>query len=214
MSTSILDLLKRADNSQNVDSRLRAVQVKAPKASAFKLISVPRGLRLAPGMSSSFTIQYTPCETQKSDIVDEILISSEAIAVPVKVCCSAPRPHIVLHGDLNFTMIPSGASVHKEAILRNEGSMVGSWTAAIDGDLVVHLSATSGTLEPGAEEIMTVLLRDVDAGQAMSDVIITTAGFSPPLRAPVRLTSINVSHDVLDGSGGLATEVCCITSGH
>jgi hypothetical protein len=154
-------------------------------------------------------LQNIPSEAQKSDIQDEIIIASQGCAIPVKVCCSVPRPNIVLQGDLNFAMVPSGSSVSTEAILKNEGAIAGSWTAAIDGDLPVNVSPTSGTLEPGAEEKLTVSLRDVEAGQATADLVITTTGHTPPLRAAVHMTSVNVSLDVLDSNGRLATEVCC-----
>ena len=192
---------------QNVGSSLRSVQVKAPKNSAFALANVPRGLRLAPGMSTSLTVAcHANGAASPKDVRDAITICSEDAAVPVALLCPAPRPCIQIHGDTDFAHVPAGANVSKDLTVRNSGDAAGAWSLSVDGELSVGLSVSSGTLQPGEEATVSVSLRDVDAGQAAADLVLSTAGEPHPQRVAVKVTAVAVSHDLLAADGSLVTE--------
>lgn len=193
---------------QNVGTSLRSVQVRPPKTRAFALSNVPRGVRLAPGMSTTLTVAYrAPDTVPQSDVRDEVTILSEGAAVPVALLRPAARPNIGLHGDTDFACVPAGATVARDIVVRNSGNADGAWTLRVDGELSVGLSAASGTLRPGEEAAVSVVLRDVDAGQAAADLVLTTAGDAHPQRVAVRVTAVAVSHDLLATDGSLVTEV-------
>jgi hypothetical protein len=193
---------------KNLESHIRSVRIKRPSSRYFSLSNVPMGVRLAPGMAASFDVSYSPPKDPPlSDIIDSVTVSTETGSITIPLRCPAPRSSIRLTGDLDFGIVPSGATLSRDVLLHNSGELHGEWILATDGDLPVSISPSTGRLEPGCEQTVTVTMKDVDTGQVAADLVLSSTGMPNPAKYATKVMAVMTSLDILEADGKLATEV-------
>ena len=194
---------------QNMELQLRTIQVRRPQSRHFSVRNVPPGLRLAPGMSASFTVEYKPPkDASDADVVDVVTIWSEGASHFLECRAAVPRATFALDGDLDFGIVPTGSSITGTTTVKNTGQVKGDWALAYEGDLPIFLSPANGTLEPGDAQAVSVALKDVDAGQTASDLILTCPN-EQPVKQAVKVTAVNTSIEILEADGRIVSQVWC-----
>ena len=193
---------------QNMELQLRTVQIRRPRSRHFHLSNVPPGLRLAPGMSATFTVEYKrPKDASETDVADVVTVWTEGASHPLELRATVPRARFILDGDLDFGVVPAGSTLCRDVTITNTGQVTGDWTLASDGDVPVLFAPTHGSLEPGTSQTVSISLKDIDAGQAASDLVLTAQG-EQPLKRMVKVTAVNTSTEILEPDGKFVSQVC------
>lgn len=192
---------------QNLESQIRSVQIRRPKSRHFKLTNVSPGLRLAPGMSAKFTVEFKPPkEVMEADVLDAITVWTEGCSHTLELRAACPRAQFVLSGDLDFGIVPAGSFLTREATITNTGQLPGDWTLTADGELALTVTPAQGRLDAGAQEQVSVAIKDVDAGQAATDLVLAASG-GHAVKQAVKVCAVNTSLEILEADGKLVSQV-------
>ena len=193
---------------QNVGLSMRTLQFKRPAEQCFAILNPPLGVRLAPGMSTSFRVAFRqPVDTARQDVSDSVLIKTEGGATSIPLSYSAPHPSIQLTGSCDFGSLPIGSAASLSLAAENAGDAVGSWSLHAEGDLPVSITPSSGELQPGCSEAVSIAIKDIEVGASHTELVLSGSDGKASARHKVTVAGIKTSLDIEDATGAVAAEV-------
>lgn len=194
---------------QNVGAKPCTLRPTVPANSGLSADSLPQQIKLAPGMSHTFSVTYMPdCESeaQQGSLGDIALrTASGTLKVPVMLIPQSAR--FELMDAVNFCKVAAGAPASTLFRICNTGKAAGAWTATVQGDTPVRVQPAGGELQPGETQTLTASMTEAELGSIAAELLVMGSDGTQHVKAPITGTVLKAAVEVLSASGQGATQV-------
>ncbi|XP_069034828.1 cilia- and flagella-associated protein 47-like isoform X2 [Lepisosteus oculatus] len=140
-------LYKASVTVQNISKSGKRLRIHGPLSKLFRLTVLNPDKPVAPGLSLTATVEYSP-ETDENNRDRLILLSEEdVIEIPVLAFC--PTCFLEMDLEVDFgTVVANSKVISKEIEIMNHGSAPGTFKITYKGASPITIVPTSGTVEP------------------------------------------------------------------
>ncbi|XP_024138466.1 hydrocephalus-inducing protein homolog isoform X3 [Oryzias melastigma] len=153
----------------NNDKVLRHVKLEQPESEDFFVVGpVNPGTKVAPGMSITFTVGFTPKENK--DYEDKLICVTERERFEIPVRAIGPRAILDFRDEILFPVCLVKASTQKTHLLRNIGNSQAKFKLHTQQPFSVKPS--SGTLDVGESLQVTVSFHPLTVGDHREDLLL------------------------------------------
>ncbi|XP_054654983.1 cilia and flagella-associated protein 47-like [Dunckerocampus dactyliophorus] len=191
---------KAAITATNAGRTMKEIWFERPKLKIFKF-SAPRGARnVAPGLSVSGVLEFTPQREEKiTDCINIHVDVVQTIEVPVRVFPRACFLSMDLELDFGF-LSASGQMVSRQIPITNQGSASGVFHLQHSGDTFVRLSPCTGVVAAGATKWLNVELH-ADKPRHVNEKAMVKLQNQPPVVLSIRGQVVDQRLEILDTKG-------------
>ncbi|XP_075998117.1 hydrocephalus-inducing protein homolog [Genypterus blacodes] len=153
----------------NNDKVSRHVKVEQQDSQYFHVVGPDdTGCRVAPGMTATFTVFFTPLEQKDYDYKLVVVTDRERFEVPVHAI--GPRAILDFRDELHFPVCPVKASAQRSQLVRNIGSSQAKFRLQTHRPFSV--TPAFGTLDVGESMQVTVDFNPMTAGNHKQDLLL------------------------------------------
>ncbi|XP_061692741.1 cilia and flagella-associated protein 47-like isoform X2 [Syngnathoides biaculeatus] len=185
----------------NVGRTTREICFENPKLKVFKFSGPRSAKNLAPGLSVSGLLEFTP--EGEEEVTDYIYIhvdASETIKVPLQI---SPRAcSLSMDSELDFGFLPaSGQIISRRIPITNRGSASGVFQVMHSGESLVRLSPCTGVVAPRATRWLTVELH-ADKPRQVDEKALVKLQSGSTVVLSIRAQVVEQHLELLDKQGG------------
>ncbi|XP_075998116.1 hydrocephalus-inducing protein homolog [Genypterus blacodes] len=153
----------------NNDKVSRHVKVEQKDSQYFHVVGPEdTGCRVAPGMTATFTVFFTPLEKKDYDYKLVVVTDRGRFEIPVRAI--GPRAILDFRGELYFPVCPVKASAQKTQLVRNIGNSQAKFKLQTHRPFSV--TPAFGTLDVGESMQVTVEFNPMTAGNHKQDLLL------------------------------------------
>uniref|UniRef100_A0A672JGY3 HYDIN/VesB/CFA65-like Ig-like domain-containing protein n=1 Tax=Salarias fasciatus TaxID=181472 RepID=A0A672JGY3_SALFA len=152
----------------NNDKVSRRVKLEQQDSEYFHVDAPKEGNKVAPGLSATFTVYFTPQENK--DYHHSLVFSTERERFEIPVCAIGPRAILDFRDRIELPLCPVKASTEKTHLVRNIGNSTANFQLLTQRPFSV--TPTSGTLEIGDSMQVTVEFHPMTAGDHWEDLLL------------------------------------------
>nr|XP_057907492.1 cilia and flagella-associated protein 47-like isoform X2 [Doryrhamphus excisus] len=191
---------KTGITATNAGRTMKEIWFERPKRKIFKF-SAPRGARnIAPGLSVSGVLEFTPQREEKiTDCINIHIDVVQTIEVPVRVFPRACALFMDLELDFGF-LSASGQMISRQIPISNQGSASGVFQVLHSGDTFVRLSPGTGVIAAGATKWLNVELH-ADKPRHVNEKAMVKLQNQAPVVLSIRAQVVDQRLEVLDTKG-------------
>ncbi|KAM9836041.1 cilia and flagella-associated protein 47-like [Aulostomus maculatus] len=184
---------------KNVGKSQKSIIMEAPRIKMFKFTAAYLSKVVAPGLSVTGLLEFTPEE--EVEVRDCLLIhidQVETIKIPLLVF---PRAcHLHMDAEVDFGVVTASSQlIRKDHPITNEGSAPGTFQVQYSGDPSVRISPCSGVIAPGATQWLKVKLRTDRPKLIMEKALVTLQNDSAVLT--IGATVVDQQFELFDQQG-------------
>ncbi|XP_069028847.1 hydrocephalus-inducing protein homolog [Embiotoca jacksoni] len=152
----------------NNDKVSRHVKLKQQDSEFFQVGPDEAGSKVAPGMSATFTVLFTPVENK--DYHHRLVCVTERERFEVPIRAIGPRAILDFRDQLHLPVCPVKASTERTHLVRNIGNSEAKFTLHTRRPFSV--APSSGTLDVGESMQVTVVFQPLTTGEHRQELLL------------------------------------------